>query len=190
MNRLGHTTSLAPAQPATRPVTGSDLLIDAFGRVQDAVTMVVDGLLPEQLGFRPSPTATSIAWLIWHLTRVEDDHLATVSGRPQVWSTGAWQAQFALPFDKESTGVGHGPDEVAAVWVESGSLLIEYHRAVFLQTVETVRDLSDQDLGLMLGDRADLPPSLGMRLNAAATEALQRVGQAAYVRGLLEYGRS
>jgi hypothetical protein len=189
MADLGHAGRLAPAQ-RFRPVTGSDLLVDAFERINGAVTGVVAGLLPEQLGFRPSPTATSIAWLIWHLTRVQDDQVATIGGRPQVWSTGAWRAQFALPFDKEATGFGHGPDEVAAVWVESGSLLIEYHWAVYAQAVDTVRGLSDQDLGIVLDEPADLPATVGQRLNAVASEALQRVGQAAYVRGLLEYGRT
>jgi hypothetical protein len=61
-------------------MTSAELLVDAFGRIGGAVHRVVDGLTPEQLTFQVDPEANSIAWLVWHLTRIQDDHLAEVAG--------------------------------------------------------------------------------------------------------------
>ena len=58
----------------------SDLLIDAFGRVREVVHEVVDGLSAHDLAYRVDPQANSIAWLVWHLTRIQDDHVADAAG--------------------------------------------------------------------------------------------------------------
>ena len=67
-------------------MTLGDLLADAFGRVRDVVHDAVDGLTADQLAFRPDERANSIAWLVWHLTRIQDDHVADVAGTEQVWT--------------------------------------------------------------------------------------------------------
>jgi hypothetical protein len=57
-------------------VTSANLLTDAFGRIRDAVHRAVDGLGPDELAFRVDPDANPIAWLTWHLTRVQDASLS------------------------------------------------------------------------------------------------------------------
>ena len=71
-------------------MTGTDLLLDAFERIPEQVHSVLDGLTYDQLTFRVDREANSIAWLIWHLSRIEDDHIAEVAGRSQVWTSGGW----------------------------------------------------------------------------------------------------
>jgi hypothetical protein len=80
-------------------MTSADLLIDAFGRTREVVHQVVDGLTPEQLAFRVDPRANSIAWLVWHLTRIQDDHVADAAQTEQVWTSRGWVERFGLPFD-------------------------------------------------------------------------------------------
>src|SRR5690606_12890084 len=65
---------------------GAELLVDAFGRIRETVHGVVDGLTPTQLTYRVDDDANSIAWLVWHLTRIQDDHVADAAGVPQVWT--------------------------------------------------------------------------------------------------------
>jgi hypothetical protein len=91
---------------------------------------VVDGLTPEQLAYRVDPEANSIAWLVWHLTRIQDDHVAEVAQAEQVWTSQGWAQRFGLPHDPLDTGYGYRPDQVAAVRVESRALLVGYHDAV------------------------------------------------------------
>ena len=172
------------------PVTAVDLLADSFRAVRSAVDATVEGLTAEQLAFRPSPTSNSITWLIWHLSRVQDDQVARAFGRDQVWSADGWTAHFALPFDSDATGYGQSPEEAATVWVESGALLTEYHDAVSQQTLELMARLSDHDLARVVDETQDQSITLGIRLNSIANDDLQHVGQAGYVRGLLGHGLS
>ena len=61
-------------------MTSTELLTDAFGRVHEVVHDAVDGLTPEELAFRVDGSANSIAWLVWHLSRITDDHIAAAAG--------------------------------------------------------------------------------------------------------------
>jgi DinB superfamily len=107
-------------------MTSAELLVDAVGRIRDVVHRVLDGLSPEQLAFRVDPEANSIAWLVWHLTRIQDDHLADAFEAEQVWTSQGWVERFGLPFDPRDTGYGHQAHDVAAVQVGSGELLVGY----------------------------------------------------------------
>jgi hypothetical protein len=167
-------------------MSSTDPLVDAFGRIRGAVHEVVDGLTPEELAFRVDPEANSIAWLVWHLTRIQDDHLADAAQTEQVWTSGGWVERFGLPFDPLATGYGHSPDEVAAVRVESPELLVGYHDAVHEQTARYVKRLTDRDLARIVDEAWDPPVSLGVRLVSVICDDLQHAGQAAFVRGVLE----
>jgi hypothetical protein len=167
-------------------MTSADLLVDAFGRIREEMHRVVDGLTAEQLAFRADPGANSIAWLVWHLTRIQDDHVADAAGTEQVWTSGGWVERFGLPLDPLATGYGHRSREVAAVRVESGDLLVGYYDAVHQQTIRYVRDLTDADLDRVVDEAWDPPVTLGVRLVSVIGDDLQHAGQAAFVRGLVE----
>jgi hypothetical protein len=169
-------------------MTSSDLLADAFGRIRGIVREVVDGLDQEQLAFRPDADANSIAWLIWHLTRIQDDHLAGPAQTSQVWLTEGWAERFGLPFDDSDTGYGHTSDQVAAVRVASGELLTGYYDAVYTETIRYVQRVTDADLGRIVDERWDPPVTLGVRLVSVICDGLEHAGQAAYIRGLIERG--
>jgi hypothetical protein len=115
-------------------MTSAELLVDAFGKIRQVVHQVVDGLTPEQLAFRVDPEANSIAWLVWHLARIQDHHLADATQAEQVWTSQGWVERFGLPFDPRATGYGHRADDVAAVQVDSGELLVGYYDAIHQQT--------------------------------------------------------
>jgi uncharacterized damage-inducible protein DinB len=165
-----------------------DLLLHAYGQIQDGLRRAVEGLTPEQLSARVGPEANTIAWLAWHLVRVQDDHIAEVAGREQVWTAEGWADRFGLPFDASATGYGFSPDEVAAVRVPSADLLLDYAAAVHARTTEFLQTLSDGDLDRVVDRRWDPPVTLGVRLVSVLSDDLQHVGQAAYVRGLLTSG--
>ena len=176
-------------------MTVADLLADAFGRVREVVHAAVAGLTPGQLALRPESEANSIAWLVWHLTRIQDDHIADAAGTVQVWTWPAegssgptWADRFGLPFATSATGYGHGAEAVAAVQVRPASLLTEYYDAVHAETIKFVRGLSDADLDRIVDDAWDPPVSLGVRLVSVISDDLQHAGQAAYLRGLIERG--
>jgi uncharacterized damage-inducible protein DinB len=166
-------------------MTNVEVLLDGFSRIPGVVAAAVDGLTPEQLTFRVDGEANTIAWLVWHLTRIQDDHLAHVAGMEQVWISGGWFERFGLPFDPEATGYGHRPDDVAACRVESWELLEEYFAAVHAQTIRYVEGLTDADLDRIVDDSWDPPVTLGVRLVSVISDDLQHAGQAAFIRGIV-----
>jgi Protein of unknown function (DUF664) len=170
----------------TESMTVSEVLADAFGRIQHLVTSTVTGLSTEELSYRPKAEANSIGWLIWHLTRIQDDHIADAAGIEQVWTAQGWQDRLGLPFDAADTGYGHGPEQVAAVEIEQPEQLIGYHDAVYQQTLRFVGGLSETALARVVDDRWDPPVTLGVRLVSVLGDDWQHVGQAAYLKGLLD----
>jgi hypothetical protein len=163
----------------------SDLLVEAFDRVPDLVRSAVDGLDPEQLRWAPAPGANPVGWLVWHLTRIEDSHIAEVLETDQKWAGGDWAARFGLSPDPDDTGYGHSQRRVAALRPDSAEALVAYHGAVAARTRDFLRGLNPPDLDRIVDEGWDPPVSLGVRLNSVLNDQLQHVGQAAYVRGLL-----
>lgn len=164
----------------------AELLTDAFGRIRSIVADSVEGLSAEQLSSRPDGVGNSIAWLVWHLTRIQDDHVAEVAGKPQIWLSEGWVERFALPFDPADHGYGHTSEQVDAVRPESGDLLIGYHDAVYERTIRYVQGLVDADLDRIVDKAWNPPVTLGVRLVSVISDDLQHAGQAAYAAGLLK----
>ncbi|MFJ3879071.1 DUF664 domain-containing protein [Streptomyces sp. NPDC090077] len=164
----------------------TEVLADGFGRIREVVHEAVEGLTAEQLNARLDPAANSIAWLVWHLTRVQDDHVAEVAGLEQVWRTGGWAGRFALPLPVEGIGYGHTAAEAGKVRADSPGLLLGYYDAVHEQSLRFVRGLAAADLERIVDERWDPPVTLGVRLVSVLADDLQHAGQAAYVRGVLE----
>jgi uncharacterized damage-inducible protein DinB len=165
-------------------VRSADLLADAFDRIQGVVGRVLDGLTDDQLAAQVGPAANSVGWLVWHLTRIQDDHVCAVAGIEQAWTAGGWYDRFGVPFDPADHGYGHSAEQVEQVKA-SGEVLRGYHDAVHARTVEYVSTLTDADYDRVVDTNWDPPVTLGVRLISVVSDDLQHAGQAAYVKGLL-----
>jgi uncharacterized protein DUF664 len=165
-------------------MTPAELLTDAFERILHTATAAIDGLTDDQLATRPAPDANSVAWLVWHLARVQDDHVADVAGTEQVWTAQDFVTRFDLPFDSNATGYGMTSEEVGHVRA-GAELLADYVRAVHEATVAYVATLEPEDLDRVVDERWDPPVTLGVRLVSVVGDDLQHAGQAAFLRGLV-----
>jgi uncharacterized damage-inducible protein DinB len=162
-----------------------DLIVDALNRVDEDLRRTLEGLSAEQLAFRPAEQANSIAWLAWHLTRVEDDHMSELAGRPQAWIEEAWHARFGRPADAHDTGFGNTAEQVAAMRPDGPGVLVEYFEAVRTRSLHYVRSLDCDDLERVIDTSWDPPVTVGVRLISVVNDCTQHVGQMAYIRGLL-----
>jgi uncharacterized damage-inducible protein DinB len=168
-------------------MTPAELLTDAFDRILRTATAAVAGLTEEQLVARPAADANSVAWLVWHLARVQDDHVADAAGTEQVWTAQDFVGRFDLPFDSSATGFGMSSEDVSHVRA-SAELLADYLTAVHGSTVAYVATLGPDDLDRIVDERWDPPVSLGVRLVSVVNDDMQHAGQASYVRGLVTNG--
>jgi Protein of unknown function (DUF664) len=164
---------------------GNELLVDGFGRVREVVHDVLDGLGDADLLYRADPEANSICWQVWHLTRVQDDHIAGAGDLEQVWFSEGWAERFGLPLDPADIGYGHSSDDVAVVRAPA-DLLAAYHDATYEQTIEYLRLLTDADMDTIVDRNWDPPVTRGARLISVLVDDLEHAGQAAFIRGLTE----
>jgi hypothetical protein len=162
-----------------------NVYLELYGRIPPLARAAVEGLDAEALVRRPGPDANPIGWLIWHLARVQDHHVAELLEQDQLWVTGDWAPRFGLTPEPHNIGYGHDTAEVATVRPESADALIEYLDAVWARTETFLAGIGDGDLERIVDRRWDPPVTLGVRLVSIADDGLQHVGLAAYVRGLL-----
>lgn len=166
-----------------------DVLRDAFGRVVEHAQRAADGLDAGGLAWRPDAEANPIGWLIWHLTRVQDDHISELAGREQAWDDDGFDGRFGFDLPAGDLGYGHSADDVARVRPEGPDLLIAYLRTVTGRTYEYLDALDAAELDRIVDRRWDPPVSAGVRIVSVLDDCTQHAGQAAYVRGLLERAR-
>lgn len=159
------------------------LLTDGFGRVAELVRQTTTGLTEEIATYRPDTQANSIAWLVWHASRVQDDHVADLAGVDQAWP--AWRDRFGLPFDPWDTGFGHSSEQVGQVRA-SAELLAGYHADVDRITQDYIAALTADEVGRIVDENWQPPVSAGVRLISVLGDTTQHLGQAEYVRGLAE----
>jgi uncharacterized damage-inducible protein DinB len=174
----------------------TDVLADGFSRVGDDVRALLagdtrrgvgpsDGVTQEQLGYRIDDASNTIAWLLWHLTRVQDDHVADAAGTDQLWTSQGWAGRFGLPFADAETGYGQGPEQVGQVR-PSAELLSGYFETVHERSTAFLAGLSDDDLDRVVDASWDPPVTLGVRLLSVIGDCLQHTGQAAFVLGVAQ----
>jgi hypothetical protein len=168
-------------------MTSAELLVDGFGRIRETVADVLSGLTPVHLAYRIDAEANPISWLTWHLTRIQDDHVAKAFGAVQMWSSGGWAKRFGLPEGTMETGYGHTTGQVTAVGSATASapLLAEYHEATYAQTVRLVSTVTSTDLDRVVDTRWTPSVTLGMRLVSVLNDDMMHVGQATYAHGII-----
>jgi hypothetical protein len=166
-------------------MTANEVLLEAFSRLPDLVEAAVDGLPDEQLAARIDPEANSVAWLVWHLARVQDDHVGGAFDHEQVWTAQGWAARFDLPLAVHDIGYGHTADHAGSVRA-GAELLTEYYGAVHARTLELLATVSAEDLDRVVDRSFDPPVTLGVRLVSVLQDVVQHAGQAAFARGVLD----
>lgn len=161
-----------------------NLLIDGYGRVSEVLERTLKDLAPDDLAWQPRPESNSIGWLTWHLTRIQDDHIASLMGEEQLWVKDGWHDKFNYPSGSNDLGHGHTPEQIAFIRSDSETLL-GYHKAVSLRTKEYLRSLTLEDLDRVLNEPQYQPlPTVGVRIISVLADNLRHAGQCEYLRGL------
>lgn len=169
--------------PTTQAVR--DMTVDHFERIKQHVAEVTGGLSDAVAFWRPDAKANSVCWLVWHLARVQDSHVADLLGREQVWTAGGWDARCNLPLNNESIGFGHSADDVGQVRL-SAAVLTGYQADVHDMCLGYADTLTADGLTRIVDDNWDPPVTASARLVSLLGDCLQHAGQAAYVRGMAE----
>jgi hypothetical protein len=163
------------------------ILTDGYGRVLDIMNSVLDGLAIDDLNEQPKPDCNSIGWLCWHLTRVQDHHIAALMEEDQLWIKDKWHARFNRAAEPNDTGFHHKPEDVQAFKSPDAKTLLDYQSAVLERSKGYFSTLTPTDLDRELNEPWFQPlPTIGVRLVSVMADQLQHCGQIGYVRGLLK----
>ena len=164
-----------------------ELLVDGYGRVLEVLEEALEGMSAADLDWRPRSDCNSMGWLAWHLTRVQDDHIADLMGEEQLWTKEGWHARFDRSPEPKDIGWGHTTEQVAAFKSPDAETLVGYHRAVLDRSKRYIATLTPDDLDRELKEPWFQPlPTVGVRLVSVMSDDLQHAGQVAYLRGLLQ----
>lgn len=166
-----------------------ELLTDAFHRIPPLTRRYAEGADDHLLHTRPDAAANTLAWLLWHTARMADAQVAALAGCEPVWTAQGFVDRFGLPLDRDDHGYGHTSDDVAAVRVDDPGLLVAYQDAVTAMIDDYLAGVDADELARVVDDGYDPPVTAGVRLVSVVGDALQHLGQAGYLRGLLERSR-
>ncbi|MCL0102086.1 DinB family protein [Dehalococcoidia bacterium] len=146
----------------------------------------VRDLDPEELQSRVVPHVNPIAFLLWHLARVEDGWIQRpVQRRDHLWLTNGWHRKFEMPEDQRDIGHNYSVEQIDAFKTPSLDLLLGYLEEARGATLAFL-DLWDPDT-----DQREVRTIWGSIIGVADVfkillwEINQHAGQIAYIRGLL-----
>ena len=166
---------------------GAELIVDAFERSKMALHREFADTTPAELASEPHP---SIAWLAWHLVRVQDVEMSKLAERGQAWIADGWHDKFAMPPDPQDYGPAHTQTraQVAALEADAATLLA-YHDTVHRRSTEFLAGVGDDDLDRVLDEPRFQPlPTVGVRLVSVINDNIPHLGQIMYQKAYLRSG--
>lgn len=83
-----------------------------------------------------------IAFLMWHIARVEDGILRfALQGRPPIWNEGHWHERLGLPSRVQGTGMS--TEEARALHINDPALFMQYAEQVWHEFEEYLASITD-----------------------------------------------
>ena len=165
--------------------TATEAIMAALERNWEMVDAAQAGLDDATLARRPTDQCNSIAWILWHMSRVADTFIHTrLQSKPQLWVQDGWHPKFGMSSDPEDRGVGWTAQQVASWLAPSREVQLGYYEAVKGGTRVYLSSLTYTDLE----KRRVIPPVAEPRTVAAALgqmtwDNIAHGGQIAYLRG-------
>ena len=158
---------------------------DTLREVQLRLLATCEGLTQDQVLWRPSPQANNIGFILWHLTRGEDNVISNLSGpEPALWVSQGWYEKFNQPVDAPDPGDRMGLQSLPIPDLE---VLVGYSKAVHEQSQSFFSTLPEDRL-----DEAQDPTrpqrTMAMALRHLITHKNNHHGQIDYIRGLQDQG--
>ena len=158
----------------------TELILRSLEQSQRYLTRALDGLAQEEAAWSPTPECNSIAFILWHMTRVEDFFVNRVIQREkELYETEGWQEKLGTPVKAYQYTV----EELQAWPSPNLEVLREYANSVREKTLTFLNSVPPERLSEVPRPYRS-PDSIGITLGHMSTEIALHVGQIAYLRGL------
>ena len=162
--------------------------IFALQRNWDMVSTAVAGVNDDTLASMPNEQSNSIAWLVWHMTRVADRFIhSRFQDTGQLWTDGGWAEKFEMEASADEFGMGWSVEQVAAWPSPSRDVLMGYYDAVNDAARDYINGLDDDGLAHQVPAAAPgTTMSVADALGILVWDNIVHGGQVAYIRGYFE----
>jgi len=151
-------------------------------RSYDWIKLACDDLTEDQMHYQSTPDSNSIAWMVWHSSRIKDQVTASIVGESEVWLADGWAERFGIA--PEANGIGDRPEQVTSFRVRS-DFLLGYADAAHNVTIQRLSKILPAQLAqpsrYVLGDTRPVWRSLQGMLGDAYSHA----AQVSYLRGMI-----
>jgi hypothetical protein len=163
-----------------------------------SVDRTLDSLTQEEVAWHPRPDANSIGLILFHMARSEDSFVnARIQSKPTIWESGKWYQKLNKPVN--DTGSHYTAEQVSRFEVPELKELLAYTNAVRKQTMEYLKDLTQEKLDRKVemppipqsADgkpaapvRPPFEPVVGSMFMFTVTHLAQHAGEISYLRGL------
>ncbi len=162
----------------------NDLVIMSLEENTGYVAQAVKELTQDELAWMPKPHSNSIAFLMWHLARVEDLWIQRlIQGGKDIYETDGWYKKFGTP--AQDGGMGYDVAKLKAWPVPKLALLKEYAAAVRKNTIKFVKSLTEKQLE-EVKDYHFFKNTVGWALSHLVSEVGEHSGQIGYIKGMMK----
>ena len=157
------------------------MVITSLKQTQGYLNRSLEGLTQEDIAWKPGEHCNSIAFILWHATRVEDYFFTRVLQRKTaLYEADGWMEKLGTPPD---SGYGYTVEQLQSWPVPKLEDLRGYADAVRQSTLAYLEQLTPEKMLELV--RPDRPPdTIGGMLGRISTEIALHMGQIDYLRGL------
>lgn len=157
----------------------------AMDRNWEMLDGALEGLDEAAMARQPTDECNSVAWILWHLTRVTDMFIYTrFRDLPQAWITEGWHKKFGMPADEDDRGVGWSAEQVAQWKPPSREIQIAHYEALKNHTRDFLTNATTEQLEreIVMGNVPE-PRPVAVCMGQMVWDTVAHGGQIAYLRG-------
>lgn len=156
-----------------------DFFITEQKRLHNWMGSSVSDLTLEEWNYMPQGKGNSIAFLVWHCVRTEDNILRFIlQQRPPRWNEENWHERLGLPPRVQGTGML--TEEARTLHIADPKLFMQYVHSVWQEFEEYLAAITDG--GAELGERIVTVRPLG------SMPAAQAIGQVCITHCFMHFG--
>ncbi len=163
---------------------GEQLFVEqTLEQIKEYLLAGLKGLTEAEARWQPKPDANPIAFIVWHVARVEDNWVQRFAQKlPEAWESEGWFQRLNLP--KRDSGFGYTAEQVRALALPPMSDLLAYYESVRKLSLAYLRGLTPEQWEVK--PWPDRRPDYDIRRmwRQLVCEEAEHAGQVAYLRGL------
>ena len=161
----------------------TEVILGSLEKSQDYLMRALDGLTQEEAAWRPGAECNSIAFILWHIARLEDYFVNGVfQHEKEIYEAENWRDKLGTP--AKEIGVRYTVEQLQDWPVPKLEDLLGYAKSARNKTLSFLKSVTLEKLSEVVVRPNRPPETVGQRLCLFTTDIAMHVGQIDYLRGV------